>query len=440
MTKKLLLGLLGILAAVSAWFFAQYRLAETRVADAAALIDQGKLRESRYKLRHVLWLQPHHAEANILMADALVSDESLSLPGDINRDIEIVNEALGFLEKVPEDSERAAFAQVKAARLEFLLLHHPTAALKHLQRAIDIDPEFVEAYHMRMLIYSMLGRPRLGSNDFWKAYDLMSEADRPGLLRLWYMNEFFPNTTLNDLDQRMGFAAPGQPTDEQVALKRVQSFMNSEPKSALGYVATARWLQNQEDPEGAQQVLNLALTEADDVEQTVYWFTVAVDIQDLLGQLDQAVELVEKWPEPRDGFDYWRCRATVEHRAQGNLEEALVSYDKALSFWPGPIDWSVRNMKASCLRELGRGEEALKETERAAEVERLMRDDVQQEIFKALMNMNDPQGLKRLVQFYQDLEMPRERDAWQAVVDQLESQQQGSADESSAPAGVPSAD
>lgn len=431
MTKKLLLGLLGILAAVGAWFFAQYRLADTRVADAAVFIDQGKLRESRYQLRHVLWFQPHHAEANILMADALVNDESLSLPGDTGRDIEIVEEALGYLSNVPDESSRAPFARVKAARLKFLLLHQPTAALESLDEANRLDPSFVEAYHLRMMIYSMLGRPRLGSSDFWKAYELMRAEDRPGLLRLWYMNEFFPNTTLNDLDQRMGFAAAGQMTDEFVTLGRFKGFMNAEPHAALGYVAAARWLLREKDPEGAQQVLNRALTEANDVERTPYWFAVAVDVQEELGQLEQAVELVEKWPEPRDGFDYWRCRALVEHRALGELEKALVSYDKALSFWPGPIEWSVRNMKASCLRELGRSDEALAETERAAEVERLMRDDVQHEIYQALMNMNDPQGLRRMVKFYQDLDMPRERDAWQAVVDQLESQPQGSADESS---------
>ena len=432
--KKPLLILLGIALAVAGYFLIQYQTVGSRIEAAREQMALGDYRETRYLLRNVLWYQPKHAEANLLMAEALITDESLSLPGDVLRDREIVQQALDHLDQIPDASPLAALAHQKAAELLFNYYSRPTAAMRRLDRAMKLDPNLPSIYELRMRMYAMLGRPRYGINDMWKMYELISDEDRPKLLRRWFMYEFFPDTSLTEIDRQMGFAAPNEATNSVVASRRLQSFKNSEPQAALGYAATANWLLKQTDPELAQQLLNISLNESNDIDRCEFWFVVAVDVLENLGTLDDAVALVERWPEPREGYDYWRARAMVELRVQGEPERALESYSKAIKFWPGPIDWSMHNMMAACLRELGRTEEAIEKTERAAEVEKLLRDDTLQPILSALLNLEDAEGLKRLVNFYDELDMPRERAAWQAVIDQLESKSQGSADESSGPA------
>ena len=440
MVKKLLLGLLGILVAVAAWFFAQYRLTDNRVQDAKSLLVQGRYREMRQQLRNVLWLQPRHPEANVLMAQALTIDESLSLPGDFERNRELIEEALAHLALVPDDSPFGAMAHEKRAALEFNFQYRPSAALDDLARSIELDSRHASAYELRMRVYAMLGRPRYGYEDMWALYELLDDAERPLLLRRWFMYEFFPDTSLTETDRQMGFAGPDQMTNVLVANARLRAFKDAEPHSAIGYAAVGNWLLKQTDPTTAQELLNISLDQATDIDDCEYWFAIAVDTLEDLGTLDDAVELVNRWPAPQDSYDYWRAKAIVQHRVEEDPEAALESYGKALEYWPGPVDWSVRNMMAACLRELGRTDESIEMTERASDVEKQLRDDVLQPIRDALFTMDDPTELQRLVQFYDELDLPRERAAWQAVVDQLESQSQETADESSESAGDPPAE
>ena len=65
--------------------------------------------------------------------------------------------------------------------------------------------------------------------------------------------------------------------------------------------------------------------------------------------------------------------------------------------------------------------------ERSIEIERLMRADIQTTLRRNLGNLNDPKGLADVVRFYRDLELNREADAWQAIIDSLESVEKGGA-------------
>ncbi|MEZ6107893.1 MAG: hypothetical protein R3B96_17705 [Pirellulaceae bacterium] len=260
-------------------------------------------------------------------------------------------------------------------------------------------------------VYAMLGRPRYGYEDMWALYELLDDAERPLLLRRWFMYEFFPDTSLTETDRQMGFAGPDQMTNVLVANARLRAFKDAEPHSAIGYAAVGNWLLKQTDPTTAQELLNISLDQATDIDDCEYWFAIAVDTLEDLGTLDDAVELVNRWParkivmttgEPRRSF------STALRRIPRRRWNRMA---RRLEYWPGPVDWSVRNMMAACLRELGRTDESIEMTERASDVEKQLRDDVLQPIRDALFTMDDPTELQRLVQFYDELDLPRERAA-----------------------------
>lgn len=421
MTRNLLLGTLGVVVALAAWVGVQYRLLDSHVSDAETMIEQERFREARLLLRKTLWWSPQHARANLIMAKALSLDPLLSPPGDPESELRVVKEALEHLNRVSDDSPEAARAHSQAARIEFLVLRRPGAALERIERCLERDPKMVDALILKMRIYSMLGRAHRAESTLWQVLALLEPGEQAEVLRDWFMDEFFGLTANFVRDRNMGFLGPDQTPNARTLADRYTFFMREEPESVYGYVAIARWFLVEGEPETAKELLDRALANAKEAASDPLLLAVAIDTLDELGRIEQAERFLDIWPEPRDDYDWWRAKAIVEHKVRRNLPEAEAAYRKALQRWPGQIDWRTRNFLAGCLRESGKTDEAVAETERADAIERLMHEDVQTALRNAMNKLDSPEGLKLVVKFYRDLEMSREADAWQSIVDWLES-------------------
>ncbi|HRF00637.1 MAG TPA: tetratricopeptide repeat protein [Pirellulaceae bacterium] len=434
MMKKLAFVVVGCaVSAVIAWAGAQRMLVDSRVSDAGRLVDEERWREARLVLRNALWWRPDHPRGNLLMAESLIVDPLLSPPGDFESDMQAVGLALDFLSRVPEQSPEYAESRFRTAFILFYSRRAPGQALRTLDELIERFPDNVEALTLRFQILAMVGRAPEARNDVLHAAELVSDESRARLLRDWYLYEFYHYGRSKEQDVRLGVLAPGEETGDSVLPKRYRMFRSLEPESSLGYVALARWFQQHSDPETAQQMLDEALAQSQDAESDPLLYAVAVAALDDLGRIAEAAPLLEKWPGDKDDFEYWRAKAIHSHRVDGDLAAAEEAYRKALERWPGQINWGVRNMLAACLREAGKTDEAVAQAERAALVERLMHDDVQDRVFVAVGRLDDPEALKVVVKYYRDLELPREADAWQSVVDWLESSVAPGTAEGSAP-------
>ena len=421
MLKKLgiILGL--VILAVGSWLLFEISSVRTRVSEAQSYMEDEQWREARHLLRQALRWSPSDAEANLMMAEALVRDDLLSTPGDVESGLKVVDEAIDYLSRIPDESSFASEAHVQIGRMEATLKLHPGTALEHLQKAVDLDPDNQEAYYWIWKVNELVGRPYTVVEDIWKAIELAPEDLRPILLRDWYMGEFFALTANASLEVQMGLRAPEVAPSNQTQAEQYITFINQEPDSTLGYVALARWFLIAGAPKDCLLQLDKAVQSADEPLKDPLLIATIIKALDDLGKIDEAAKYFDQWPGEKEGYEYWRAKGLIEHKFNRDLPAAIQAYKKAKTIWPGPVDWRTWNLLSNCLRENGQTDEAAATAQKSNEIERLMRADIQSTLRVNLGNLEDPQGLEDVIRFYRDLGLNREANAWQAIVDSLKS-------------------
>jgi tetratricopeptide (TPR) repeat protein len=226
------------------------------------------------------------------------------------------------------------------------------------------------------------------------------------------MSQFYPSTRQVELQRSMGLLSPEEEPSDHTELRNYLTFVETEPDSPLGYAAAAHWHQSRGYPEKALEILDRAASRWGGEPREPFWLAARIASLIDLGRGESADASFQLWPEPLEGYDYWRMRAMVLDEARGDYENALAAYDRATTTWPGPIDWRLWNRKASCLTHAGRADEANQTRATAKLLEELSREEIHRALRARLMDPNHPATIKAMADFYRQLGRSREADLW----------------------------
>lgn len=422
MKRKLILfaGVLGVLLLAAGVFGGVF--VRGRLERAQRLSERGLYSHARTELETYLSLFSRDHEARLLMAEVLVNDPTLSKS-------DAVHGALEQLQRIPDGAPVGARARVQEAKLLMLTLHQMGRAERVLQHVREIAPDEREAHFLYWKLLDLTGRSYQAEPVFWKLYELVPKDEavpsgkfpiRADLLRQWYLSQFFPPMANAELERQMGLIGPNETATTENESQRFDYLKKTEPDSPIGYAALGQWFIQEEDHKFALKMLDEAVGKVPD-EELLHPFYVATKVHCLmdLGQYDEAVALMDEWPEPREGYDYLKWKAIILQEVEKKREEALEVYDQALACWPGPVDWQLRHKKFRCLAELKRPEEAEREHQRELGLADMMKREVHEPVRIAMDDPSKPENLETIAKFYDRLELPRVAAAWRSQIEVL---------------------
>ena len=385
--------------------------AHSGLANARTLAELNLWSNAYSELQRYLRLYPEDATARLLIAEALIKDET--------RGREAVHEALDHLSHIPDESPHGAQARTHQGRLQLLILHQPERAQKSLQRALQLDSDYFEAHYLTWKLLDLTGRSHLAEANFWKCYELSPAPERAVRLREWYMSQFYPNTANPALDATMGFVNTAREMNIETELARLLGFRNAEPEAPLVYAALAHWFYKDGDPQHAMRVLEVS-SSLDTALDNPYFVCTLVGALFDLGRFDEAVAHFERWPGPRQGYEYWKWRATISDEVRGDYPDAIEFYDKALGIWPGCAEWRLLSRKANCLLRMGRQKEAQEVRSASKVIEGLMDETVHSKLRQHLGQLDSLDGLEEVAEFYAKIGREKESKAWRQEIQRLQ--------------------
>lgn len=367
--------------------------------------------DARSAAERFLLIHPGHHEARMTAARAWVLDENLPA-------LEGARNAITHLSQIPDDAANAAEARMLEGRLTFLILLRPTAAEALFRRALEIDPDQFDSHYMLWKLFDMTERYFDSEPHFREAYRLVPPQQKAVRLREWYLSQFSPLSSCAELDGMMGFRGLREPTSELVAFRRLTAFSNEEPESPMVAAAIAQSQLRNRERDAALQTLE-SIPDCDSVTNS-YFVAALTEVLLELGQLERAQKVYQNWPQPADGYRYWRITGMVHQLAKGDYALAADFYEKALEDWPGPSDWLTMHRRFRCLALLGKKEAADAARKQSEAVEQLMELEDHQQQKEALGHLNDPDKLRQIITFYNSLGRPWEAQQWRDVVRALE--------------------
>ncbi len=376
----------------------------------AALRETGRqyLRERRDDLAEAAFercLQrfPEDAELILLWAQAVISGRGRTAQ-------EAAELALGRLQQIPDTSTFAAEARMREGRLGLLVLLRPEFAESRLKKSLELGPPTLDANYLLWKLCDLTERFGEAEPWFWAAYSLTPEDQQLARLREWYTSQFSPQSANAELDRLLGFLEPDRFSDDTVTLARLAAFRSNEPDSALARAAEASFMIHLRDREPAIALLRDQWQRPGGASNDFLMSTL-IDVLLETGRLDEAQVIFERWPAG-SSFRWLRTAGRMQQIVYQQDAEAVELFDRALPVWPGPIDWSMLHFKAQSLAKLGRREESEAVRLRAREIELLMELPVHQELRQALADLQRPENLRKMANFYRKIGREREASEW----------------------------
>ncbi len=376
---------------------------------AHTLAELGLWSQARTELNRYVTLHPGADQARLLLAEAFVKDEALASN-------EAVPQAIAVLRQVRDNSPLAAQARLQEGRLELLLLHRPGRAEACFREAMAQPDGPLEASLLLWKTLDLTGRYYHVEPIFWRIFEQSPDERKHELLAEWYMSQFYPATGNADVQRSMGLLGAEDEASDDTELQCYVRFIEAEPDSPLGHAAAAHWYQFKGDPQKGLDVLDRGAAAIGHEPNDPFWLAARIRCLIELGEFEAADAQFQRWPKPHEGFEYWRARALVFDEVRGDFPGALAAYDQALTVWPGPMDWRLRNRRATCLTRSGNQSEAVAERTRAVAVEELSREEVHRRLRELLVTPQAEETRKEMAELYRKIGRPREAELWLAPV------------------------
>lgn len=374
------------------------------LSQAERLVADRQWDAARRSLAFYLRFYPADDAARLLMARAFISDNTL-----VGEDK--VHAALAQLGRISQNSARSAEARLQEGRLHFLLLWQPGRAERCFLEALQIEPTRLEARLLLWKLFDATNRWELGEDHFWQAYERTPPGDRAVVLRDWYLSEFGPGTATAELDRRMGILGETEQPSAESERRRLEAFVAAEPDWPVGYAILARWFHRQGGLSQAIEQLDRAERQPDGAsDPLVIAQRVSTSIE--IGEFDEARRAFGRWPEPHEGYQFWKIQGLIADQVLRNDRQAATAFELAISTTPGKSDWLTQHRLAQCLTRLGDRERASAVRRHSKEVESLMDSPVHQQLRRALSAPNTPQTGEEMAGFYRRLGRTRESAAW----------------------------
>ena len=359
---------------------------------------------ARQSLAFYLRFYPTDDDARLLMARAFISDNSLAGEGK-------VHDALAQLGRISKTSARSAEARLQEGRLQFLLLWQPGRAERSFLECLKLDPARLEARILLWKLFESTNRWDRGEDHFWFIYERDPASDRPVLLRDWYLSEFSPGSATADLDRRMGLLEESEQPSLESEHRRLEAFVAADPGWPAGYAILAGWFHRQGGiPQTVEQLDRAELLPEGASDPIVIAERIATSIE--LGKFDDARQAFDRWPEPHDGYLYWKSQGLIADQVLRHDRQAVAAFEQAVATTPGKSDWLIQHRLAQCLTRLGDRERASVVRQHSKEVESLMEPSVHQQLRRTLSVPNDPKTGEEMADFYRRLGRSRESAAW----------------------------
>ena len=399
-------GAITVCFLIVGFFWIQRGLGSARISIRSRDYESARSAAERY-----LWLHPNDAQARMLAAQGYSLDDRL--PADSASE-----QAIAHLQRISDTDSLAAEARMLEGRLRFLILLQPTHAEKLFHQAIELNPDQFDAHYLLWKLHDMTERYFNSELYFRNAYRLIPDEQKAFRLREWYLSQFNPFSACAELDTLMGFRQPTEPTSETVAFRRLTAFAEQEPASPVVAAAIARaHLRNRQRDVALKTLEQLPANES---VQHPFYIATLTEVLLELGQLERAKEVFARYPQPASGYEYWRIAGMSSQVADAEFSAAADLYQRATEVWPGPSDWLTIHRQFRCLALLGDKQAAAAAKKRSQDVQELMELEVHQRLKEALVNLADPESVRKLVDFYGLLNRPWEQQEWQAVLDRLQ--------------------
>ncbi len=339
------------------WSGYSYWSIESGLIRSRQAAGRGHWRKTQDHLDRYLSWHPDDAEARLLIAEALVRDDTRSGPDAVNRAIE-------HLVQIEDDSPLAAKARLQLARLSLLILQRPAAAERFLGESLDLDPDSPDANILMWKLMDVTGRHVISRQYFWRAYEASLPSSRPPLLRDWFLAEFYPETANAGFHNAMGAKATGNIPASISLLVRLRE---NEPEAHFLHAALAAYYLERGQPKSSLELLK----ESPDLAQAMkdpFFVSVLFESLSDLGESEKAQACFEKFPRPHSNYLYWRSKAMFHHYVTEDAVAAVHAYEEALTQWPAKFDWGLMTKLSECLRKIGRSDDAGKLQERVKQM------------------------------------------------------------------------
>lgn len=365
----------------------------------------GEWKRSRDAVSIYLQLYPNHSRARLLLADALICDDEL--PGESK-----VHEALQNLQRIPDESDVAADARLMEGRVYLLFLLQPMKAMQCFQRSLKKEPKRLETHTLLWKTFNLVDDWDLAEEHVWQIYEQTPRPYQKSVLRDWYLSEFCSIAVNSDLDRLLGFLKEGDQITIETDRRRLHALITSNPDSPQLYANFARWYFRQRQDQLALELLEKAerLPDASNTPLTIA-LRVAINLE--RGELDGVSEILERWPLPCDGYEYWKTVGLVADEVHRDDKRASEAYERALMTTPGKSDWRTMHRLAQCLNRMKETEKSGTVLQRSKQVSSLMAPEFHRRLRLGLVSADDPQTVSQMVDFYGQLGRHREAAAWQ---------------------------
>lgn len=394
--------LLVICALAAVWSGYSYWSIESGLQRGQQAAAKGHWSQTHDHLSHYLAWHPDDSAAHLLMAEALVRDNTQSGQDSVKRAIE-------HLTQIKDDSPLAARARLQQARLSLLILQRPAAAERLLRESLELNPESRDANILMWKLMDVTGRHVVSRQYFWQAYEVSPESGRPALLRDWFLAEFFPETANSSFHNAAGARAVGKIPASVNLLVRLRE---SQPEAQFVHAALATYYLERGQPKSSLELLK----EAPDLAQAMKDpFFVSVLFESLvdLGENEKATTCFEQFPQPHAGYLYWRSNAMFHHHVKEDTAAAVRAYEEALSTWPAKFDWGLMTKLSECLRKIGRSDDAENILERVKQLTtRILTEEKTIQLRDKLRRLNDPAVAGELCEIYTEFGLMKEANAW----------------------------
>ena len=410
--RRLLVAATLCVASVAIWGSLSRRQAALQLDAAARSLAIGDNVEAQRELNDYLTWYPNDGSARLILAESLLSGASTD-------NWESIERAIDQLQLARQDTPSRARALIQEARLQFLLKYRPFRAEGLLREAIAIDPTLYDGSYLMWKLLDATLRSDRSEPWFRTCYGLAPPDQRLRLLREWYLSQFSPGTANTELDRRMGFLGLDETPRAFIQLQRLLRFQAEEPDSPDAHAAVAKWYMTQGNPILAIETLNACQQLCQEDITSFYIATLVPALLDR-GDFEQAVDAMRSWPEPHEGYDYWKWTGVVPAKVVTNDHAAVDALLKATDVWPGLSDASLHHRLTNCLIRLRRNSEAEFHRDVARRIDALMELELHAELRRCLAHLDDPSRLKKVAAFYADLGCEWEAAEWSKLLSQPE--------------------
>lgn len=388
-----------------------YRWMRSGLASARDALAVGDPIAARKAIKRYLQVDPRNTEALMLAGTASLEDDSID-------QVAAANQALVYFSRIPDNAPTAALARSFEGRAAFLILQEPARAERLFQRSIQLDPDQFDAHYLLWQLFNMTERYFLGETTFREVYRLCPLEQRSFRLREWYSSQFSPLSACSQLDLMMHFRESEEVPSEEIARKRLSSFLDYEPQEPSTAAAMAQWHLRNQSRESALEVLE-SIKDRESAHHNQFYQALFIETLIEIGQLERAGQEFKKWDSPHEGYQYWRLAGMHAQDVEGDTASAAIFLSQAIQAWPGPSDWLLMNRLSRCLALQGRREDAQKMDMEAKRVEELTTLTVHQKVRAALSQLDNPDALEEVVRFYEAFHRDWEAQAWTEVIASL---------------------